>query len=103
MSRVHGLVGESDPIRRCRGTRGRATNLDAVEKVAEEGLQWPWVLENHEVVARKDAEFALWNQPVRFGCRFNRHQRIMAAVQNQHRSVVGLQDGTQRSLVGIIE
>ena len=103
MSRVHGLVGESGPIRRRCGTRGDATGLDAVEEVIEEGLQGAWVLENHEMVAGKDSEFALRDQPARFNCRFYRHERIMAAVQNQHRPVVGLQDSTQGALVGIVE
>ena len=55
MSRAHGLAGESDPIRRSRGTRGDTTRLDAVEEVMEEGLQGARVLENHEMVAGKDS------------------------------------------------
>src|SRR6266852_8274721 len=103
MSRVHGLVGESDPIRRCRGTRGDATGFNAAEEVVEEGLQRSWVLENHEMVTGKDSEFALRDQPVGFNCRFYRHQRIVAAMQNQHRSVVGLENGAQGALVRIVE
>jgi len=47
--------------------------------------------------ARQNIKFTLRHQSISFDCGFQRYQRIVAAVQDQHWSTIGLQNAAQRA------
>ena len=60
-------------------------------------------LEHHEVVSVDNLKLALRYQVMMLQRSGNRDERISVSVENQHRALVTLQNGSQRPLIGVIE
>ena len=63
----------------------------------------PRPLEHHEVVSVDNLKLALRYQLMMLQRSGNRDERISVSVENQHRALVTLQNGSQRPLIGVIE
>ena len=79
------------------------TAVDALQKFLEWLNECCRPLEDNEVVVLEDDQFALTHDAMMLFRGGNRHQRILSAMNNQHRAFVSAHYRPKAPLVGVIE